>query len=154
MEIQRLVDFNALPWYRLCPFLRYELGPMVRRLLCSHSILHFGGTFGSVVLCLRSFDLRRRVLWLPKTRNRTSSANEPDSTSDSRAKYLHAADSWHRHGWCFALWMYFHTALFRPQLHLVIADLLHVWIPILGFCHLDHYLLGDDYSALLFPPLR
>ena len=36
------------------------------------------------------------------------------------------AHSWHHHGRCPPLWMHLHPALLRPQLHLVLADILHV----------------------------
>ena len=36
------------------------------------------------------------------------------------------AHSWHHHGRCPPLWLHLHPALLRPQLHLVLADILHV----------------------------
>lgn len=79
--------------------------------------------------------------------------NKPDPEANPRAECVHPPPAWHHHGWGAALWLHLHPAVLHPQLHLVITDILHVWLPVPGVPHPSGYLLRDHCAPLLFPPL-
>jgi len=85
---------------------------------------------------------------------RASSEDESDPSSGPRSERLYPPGSGNRNGWCPALRLHFYPAIFHPQLSVVQSNLLHVWFPVRRLCDSLHHLLRNDYSTLLFPPLR
>lgn len=65
-----------------------------------------------------------------------------------------AAAAGHRHGWDPAFRLHFYSALLCLALHLVLSNLLHVWIPVRCLCHPHHHLLRGYHPAVLLSPVR
>ena len=68
--------------------------------------------------------------------------------------FAFTADPWDNHGRHSPLRMHFHSAIFRSELNLVVAHLLHVRVPFPSFRHPHHHLLGDDDTTVLLSLMR
>ena len=68
--------------------------------------------------------------------------------------FAFTADPWDNHGRHSPLRMHFHSAIFRSELNLVVAHLLHVRVPFPSFRHPNHHLLGDDDTTVLLSLMR
>ena len=154
MEIKCTVNFDAMSRHSFCTFFRDEFGSVVQRIVCSDTIFHTSSTSCSMVWSVCPTYICRSLLWFPEACNGTSSENEPNTKTNSWPKFLHTTNTRNSNGGNSSLWMHLHTTLLRSQLHLVVSDLLYVWILIPRVSYSDHNMFWNDHFALLFPPMR
>ena len=84
----------------------------------SHSILNHGSYSIAVVWYNNPINILGSILWLQKTRNRTSSSNKYNSTNNSRTNILHKTTSRNSYGWYPSIWMHFHSIVLYHELDL------------------------------------
>lgn len=153
MAIEYLLDCAIMSRHCVLSILHHELDTMDRVKLGSSSVRNSDRITGNVDARITPPNVCRSLLWIQEARYGTTNSNKPNTPSDTRAIYLHAADARHNHGWHTSVRLHIYTAFLHLEQLVVKSNVLHVWLPVPRLYHTSYHLQRDHDIAMLFPSM-